>query len=204
MGISAGLGQSSFVTSGAAFGVGSVAYAVQSDFGALYSQEVDFVWRCLRRFGIADRDLPDLTHDVFATAWRRFSSFDNTRPLRPWLFGIAQRTALAHRRRSWFRREVLEEPSHEPSTEATSEAVLDAWRTRVLIERALHQLPKREQTVLVLHDFEEIPMAEIALTEEIPVKTAYSRLARARQRFASEARRLEASVPMLWRSHVGL
>lgn len=184
--------------------MGSVECAAQTDFGVFYSQQVDFVWRSLRRLGVPDRDVPDLTHDVFATAWRRFASFDSSRPLKPWLYGIAHRTASAYRRRSWFRRELLETPTLEPSSEEDAEALLDSWRARVLIDRALRTLPEREQVILVLHDFEEQPMSEIARAENIPVKTAYSRLARARERFTVAVRRLESSVPMLWRTHVGV
>ncbi len=45
----------------------------------------------------------------------------------------------------------------------------------------IQRLDEEKRAVLVLSEIENLPMAEVALTLDIPVKTAYSRLAAARK-----------------------
>src|SRR6266849_1516490 len=79
------------------------------DFDAIYGAEFPYVWHSLRRLGVQGRDLEDLTHDVFATAFRRRADYDPSRPMRPWLFGIAFRVASEFRRRAHTARVVADE-----------------------------------------------------------------------------------------------
>ena len=45
-------------------------------FVSLYREHFAYVWRALRRLGIRDADLPDLTHDVFVVVYRKLADFD--------------------------------------------------------------------------------------------------------------------------------
>src|SRR5262245_47602718 len=76
----------------------------------LFKAESSYVWNTLRRLGVQERDLEDLTHEVFLTVHRRLGDYDATRPVRPWLFGIALRTALRYRELARHRRELVTEP----------------------------------------------------------------------------------------------
>src|SRR6266536_1038596 len=76
------------------------------DFTALYEAELTYVWHTLRRFGVHERDLEDLCHDVFVAFYRGRDRFDPARPIRPWLSGIAFRVASDYRRRAQHRREL--------------------------------------------------------------------------------------------------
>ncbi len=81
------------------------------DLGAVYGREFDWVWNTLRRLGVATRNLPDVTHDVFVVVHRRAHTYDPSRPLRPWLFGVAYRVARDHLALGRNRREsVVEAP----------------------------------------------------------------------------------------------
>ena len=73
----------------------------QADFTRLYESEFDYVWNALRRLGIAEAHVEDVAHDVFTTAWKKLADYDPTRPIRPWLFGIAYRLASDFRARAW-------------------------------------------------------------------------------------------------------
>ena len=75
--------------------------------GAVFHAECDYVARTLRRLGIREADLEDLTHDVFVTFHRKLHQYDPSRPVRPWLFGIAFRLASEHRRRAVRRTAIL-------------------------------------------------------------------------------------------------
>lgn len=75
------------------------------DFLELYTAEFDFVWRNLRRLGVAPQQLEDAAQDVFLTAHRRWDAYDSARSsVQSWLFGIALRVAHGYRRT--FRRRL--------------------------------------------------------------------------------------------------
>lgn len=160
---------------------------------AVYRAHFAFVWRILRRLGVRDADLEDVTQEVFMVVHRRLDVFDQDRPIRPWVAGIAHRVALAERRRARHRREQLSEgvtrgdrPATDPSPEAL--AVLRQRRARVFA--ALDTLEDTRRVVFVMYEMENIPCTEIARALEIPVNTVYSRLRLARERFKAALARL--------------
>lgn len=160
-------------------------------FRSIFEMELSFVWNSLRRFGVAERDLEDVTHEVFVVVDRKFSEIDPTKPIRPWLFAIAFRTASDYRKRAYRRHESLadETTEHADPTERADD-VLARHQEKNLAQKALLSVPEERRAVLVLHDFEEVSMHEIAAALEIPLKTAYSRLRIAREEFIAAARRL--------------
>jgi RNA polymerase sigma-70 factor (ECF subfamily) len=166
-----------------------IGQAEHAGFRALYEAEFAFVWRSLSRLGALPSDLEDIAHDVFLVAWRRMSEYDTTRPVRPWLFGIAVRVLANHRRASGRRREVpllLDYAPHEPRARDGAGRV----EARDLVLRALHAMDLEQRAVLCLHDIEGATMPEVAAALSIPLNTGYSRLRLARARFAREVERV--------------
>lgn len=163
------------------------------DFDAWYEAHFDYVWRSLKRLGIRSADLPDVTHDVFVVAWRQRTHFDETRPVRPWLFGVSFRVASVHRRRAWFRyawtKSEVEQSDWRPGPERN--AIVRA--ELATLQRALDQVPLKQRAVLLLHDFDEVSVADIATTLGLPVKTVYSRLDAGRKHFRQAYRQQELS-----------
>jgi RNA polymerase sigma-70 factor (ECF subfamily) len=155
-----------------------------SPFADLFDAYAGFVWRVLRYSGVAERDLADVSQEVFLVVHRRLAEHDRVRSaLRTWIFGIAQNVARNHQRLARVAREVpvAELPEPEPSPPMLDDAI-DAARARELIARTLLRLDEGQRTVLVLHDLEAMPMQEIADAEGIPLPTAYSRLRLARKK----------------------
>jgi RNA polymerase sigma-70 factor (ECF subfamily) len=154
----------------------------------IYEGHLDYVWHSLRRLRIPEKDLADVTHDVFLAVARALSSFDPARPLRPWLFGIAFRVASDHQRVGRNAREELGHDLEPMATKASpEEAAMDAER-RALLARCLDALDLKLRAVLVMHDFLGHSVEEISLSLEIPGKTVYSRLYTAREKFTELAR----------------
>jgi RNA polymerase sigma-70 factor, ECF subfamily len=178
------------VTSGLA-NSNSAQGATDARFEREYEAHFSYVWRSLRRMGVRHCDLGDLTHDVFVVAWKQRAVLDADRSLRPWLFGVAFRVASSHRRRSWFRRECVEPELEfeDPNLGPEQQTVLKAELRQ--LQQALCRVPLRHRAVLLLHDFDEIPMTEAAQALGLPLKTAYSRLAAGRKRFRQVLRQAE-------------
>jgi RNA polymerase sigma-70 factor (ECF subfamily) len=169
---------------------GETAPVARPDFRSVFESELSFVWNTLRRFGVADRDLEDVAHEVFVVVNRRLAEYDPDRALRPWLFAIAVRQASDYRRLSRNRHETLETESVDVAdTSETAEEALRRSQERNLARRALLSVPEERRTVIVLHDFEEVAMQDIADALGVPLKTAYSRLRIGRTELIDAARR---------------
>lgn len=159
-------------------------------FRGIYAAELDYVWRSLRRLGVRERDLEDLTHDVFVVAWRALARYDRERPIRPWLFGIAFRVVSDYRGRARFFREIPTNREDAPAPGPDAHARAEAAQDRALVIAALGELPLPQRAVFVLSAIDGLPMPEIAATLQVPENTCYSRLRLAKQRFADAVRRL--------------
>jgi len=138
-----------------------------------------FVLRTLKYHSVAERDLDDVCQEVFIIIFRRLPQFDPGRPIRAWIYGICMKVAAAYRRRARHRREVLVQEAPDEVVSGASSGS-DVVSTQQLVAM-LARLDEDKRTVLILHEIEELPMSEIALIVDCPVKTAYSRLAAARK-----------------------
>ena len=155
-------------------------------FRALYDAELPYVLRSLRRLGVSDAEAEDLAHDVFVVVYRRWDDYDRARPVRPWLFGIALRTAARALDRHWRQLELAVGSAVIEAAAAPDQRGDDA---RDLLLRALAQLEIDQRVVCILHDLDGQAAPEIAAALALPVNTVYSRLRVGRARLAEVVRR---------------
>ena len=150
---------------------------------ALIDAHFDFVWRQLRRQGLATADADDAVQEVFMIAARKISAIEAGQE-RSFLYGTALRVAR-NARRSQRRRRAVTAAAAEPEMPPAPgpDAAVEAERARTLLDELLRQLPDQLRRVLVLAEVEELAAPRIAELEGIPVGTVASRLRRARHRF---------------------
>ena len=117
---------------------------------------------------------------TFLKAWQSADRYDSSRPLAPWLYSIARRTAIDVARSE--RRHVGNElrDTDAAATPHMMEHVWEAWQVR----RAVDQLEAREREIVRLQHFEQLTHDEIATRLSIPIGTVKSRSHRAHQRLA--------------------
>jgi RNA polymerase sigma-70 factor (ECF subfamily) len=161
----------------------------------LYERELSYVWNTLRRLGIADRDLEDRTHDVFATAIERLPAYDPSRPMRPWLFGIVFRVVIGARRLKPAQNEISVANPEAVDDTGNPEDLASAREEAALVQAALALVPLERRAVLVMHDLDNTPMPEIAEALELRLNTAYSRLRVGRAELIKAIHRLRGSQP---------
>lgn len=166
------------------------------DFTKLYVQELSFVWNSLRRFGVPQSDLEDLTQEVFTAAFRGLDRFQPSRPVRPWLFGIAFRVASNQRRRVGARREVASEAAAAITDgRASPQTNVERAQTLERVQQALDTLSMERKALFILHDIEGHGMPEVAEALDVPLNTAYTRLRAARADFTAAYRKQSGEEP---------
>ena len=149
-------------------------------FERVFQEHAPYVWRALRRLGVAESDVDDVCQDVFIVVHRKLATY-RTGALRTWLYGICLRVASEHRRRPYRRREEVVDAVPDEGVEAVQEDEVERRRALARLDRALDQLDDDKRAVFVLFELEQVPMAEVAEAAGCPLQTAYSRLYAARK-----------------------
>jgi RNA polymerase sigma-70 factor (ECF subfamily) len=155
--------------------------AASLSFAQIFADHAPGVWRTMRNLGVPEADLQDACQDAFVIVDRKLAGFRGQSSLRTWIYGICLRVAAARRRRAHRRREVLVDELPVEAASADPEREFDLQRARALLEQIVMSLDEAKRQVFVLHEIEQMPMAEIAEAMGCPLRTAYSRLEAARR-----------------------
>jgi RNA polymerase sigma-70 factor (ECF subfamily) len=158
----------------------------------MFHHHYDFVWRSVRRLGVAPDAVDDATQEVFVVASRKLESIELGKE-KAFLFGTAMRVASDTRRAVQRRRQAPadEQPELVDATPALDELV-DQKRAREMLDDLVSQLPEDTRPIFVLFELEGMTMAKIASDLDLPAGTVASRLRRGRELFAAQVARLEA------------
>ncbi len=158
------------------------AVAAREFFECYHRQVHAFLWRMLSPH--SSRALvEDLTQDTFLRAFKALPRFAPDGVARPssWLLTIATRVALNELRRQRRRPdptvdvELIAIPGGSRPDEGVQRKALGA-----LIARAVAALPADQRAVLLLREYHDRSLDEIARAIGVPIGTVQSRLARAR------------------------
>jgi RNA polymerase sigma-70 factor (ECF subfamily) len=151
----------------------------------------DFVWRSLRRLGVAEQAVDDAAQQVFVVAARKLGRIAPDAE-RSFLFQTALRVAMSIRRGYAQRRETLIGDELEGVVDGSPlpDAAAEERQRRKQLDELLDALPMELRTVFVLYEIEGLDSPEIASMLEIAVGTVASRLRRARESFRRAAERL--------------
>jgi RNA polymerase sigma-70 factor, ECF subfamily len=136
-------------------------------------------------------DAADITQDVFLKAFRGIRGFRRGSSLKTWLYRIAIREALNHRRWLWrHHREQdsidaeassgracveIEDESSTPFDQAASHEVQQA------VQQALLKVPEVFRSAVILRDLEGMSYEEVAEVLTVTVGTVKSRILRGRR-----------------------
>ena len=160
----------------------------ESAFLALYERYREPIYRFAYRLLGSAALAEDITHDCFVSLLRRPEAFDPTRAsLRTYLYAAVRNLALKQFRRP--RLEVtLDELHVEPRATEAQQPLrqLLAAELSAAVRRAIDGLPQLQREALILFEYEELSLAEIAAVVEADVGAVKSRLARARENLRRE------------------
>jgi RNA polymerase sigma-70 factor (ECF subfamily) len=161
------------------------------NWGTLYQEHADFVWRSLQRMGVLKSEARDALHDVFLVVHSRLHTFDpSLGSTRSWLFGIAVNVARAsHRKRKLVLVDSPEQlaDSQEPrraehqGSGGSGTHAISTRRLRESIQSAVSSLDPERRAVFIMFELEGLECIAIADELGVPLGTVYSRLHSARK-----------------------
>ena len=127
----------------------------------------------LRDYALAE----DAVQETFFKAYRGYAAYRGDCSEKTWLTGIALNVVRDMKRRAWFRfvdRRITLDQLPEPAVpfEEKDDSLL----------QAILQLQGREREALMLYYYQDLTMAEVSQTLNVPLSTVGSRLKRARKR----------------------
>ena len=159
-----------------------------SAFGQLVEAHQSKIYSlCYLMTGNAE-DAADLTQEVFLSAWRSLSRFQEQSSFGTWVYRMATNASIDFLRRE-KRRQVLsmtmEEDSEERQAQVPDERysphrLLEQKEARQAVADALAALSPEHRQVLVLREMEGLSYQEIGQLLDLEEGTVKSRIARAR------------------------
>jgi RNA polymerase sigma-70 factor (ECF subfamily) len=136
-------------------------------------------------------DAADGSQEVFLKAFRGIRKFRQGSSLKTWLYRIAIREALNHKR--WFKRHLQKNVSIDAEPEeghasieiedlgATPFEQLATREIQIAVQHALQEVPDVFRTAVILRDLEGLSYDEVAEVLECSVGTVKSRILRGRR-----------------------
>ncbi|HEX8650261.1 MAG TPA: RNA polymerase sigma factor [Pyrinomonadaceae bacterium] len=157
----------------------------EAAFLLLYERHRDAVYRFAYRLLGSVALAEDVTHDCFLSLIKQPERFDPGRAvqLRTYLYAAARNLAMKHFRRQGHEaavEEIREEP-RVPEAHAPLRKLLDE-ELSTEVRRAINELPPLQREALILFEYEELTLAEVARVVGADTGTVKARLHRARQR----------------------
>jgi RNA polymerase sigma-70 factor, ECF subfamily len=136
-------------------------------------------------------DAADGTQEVFLKAFRGIRNFRHGSSLKTWLYRIAIREALNHKR--WFKRHLQKNVSIDAEPQEGQARIeiedlcptpfeqLAALEIQVAVHEALQEIPDVFRSAVILRDLEGLSYEEVAEVLECSVGTVKSRILRGRR-----------------------
>jgi RNA polymerase sigma-70 factor (ECF subfamily) len=166
----------------------------KAEFFNRYARHIERVVTHLIGF---DPDLADILQETYTLAFASLPSLKDASALKPWLLGIATRTARkvlrTRSRRRWLRHFVDDDEAarHEPLVLPTDTETVHALHAVYAI---LDRFSVEERIIFALRFVEGMELEEVARASGVSLATAKRKLRRAEDRFLAAA----ANNPLLF------
>ena len=151
---------------------------MDAEFRMVFEQHKDAVYRFAWRMCGSPAVAEDIAQETFLTLLRQPDKFDPSRAaLRSFLLAIARNLA----RKQWRDASRWDELDDGFATPVLDLENLESRETADVVSVAVSSLPPLQREVLILAEYEELSLEEIARAVDAEVGTVKSRLYRARE-----------------------
>jgi RNA polymerase sigma-70 factor (ECF subfamily) len=155
------------------------------------------VYSYLTRCGVPVDDRDDIFQEIFIKVHRSAGTYDDSRPLHPWIFTIVANTVRTYMRRQRVRDLVHTDQDEDgaaggadpPADNPDSERSAVARETVAWLAGEISLLPLARREVLILACIEAMPLKEVAEALGMPLSTVKTHLRRTRMMLAERLAR---------------
>jgi RNA polymerase sigma-70 factor (ECF subfamily) len=155
------------------------------------------VYSYLTRCGVPVDDRDDIFQEIFIKVHRSAGTYDDSRPLHPWIFTIVANTVRTYMRRQRVRDLVHTDQDEDgaaggadpPADNPDSERSAVARETVAWLAGEISRLPLARREVLILACIEAMPLKEVAEALGMPLSTVKTHLRRTRMMLAERLAR---------------
>jgi len=166
----------------------------EAALAALYARYAPMILRFLRNLLGDPATAADATQETFSRAFRRLDSLRDEERMLPWLFGIARKVSLEHRRAQRTRRRVFSDEGEDDDATAcdarvdarTPEAELLGREAARVLSAALGRLSDDRRAMLLLRLDHGLAYEDIAQLMGFSVAKVKVEIHRARQVLRAE------------------
>jgi RNA polymerase sigma-70 factor (ECF subfamily) len=138
---------------------------------------------CARMTGSV-MDGEDVVQEALIEAYRKLDKYDESRPLKPWLFRIAHNRCIDFMRRKGVRDEAEAAVTRPEAVSPTESATLGVGKA---VEHLVASLPPKERACVLLKDVFDYSLEEIAELVDSTVGGVKAALNRARTKLAESS-----------------
>jgi RNA polymerase sigma-70 factor, ECF subfamily len=164
----------------------------------VFRSHAQAVFRLARRLLGSRVDAEDVLQEVFIDVFASIGGYRGEAPLRSWIYRIAVRRALRHRRRASPTLELLQDGE---GTDGAAAA--DSRSTLRHLNTLLGRLSEDRRVMFILHEVEGYSLPEAAALAGISVTAAKKRVWRARRELERLAHGDPALAPLFQRGDRG-
>jgi RNA polymerase sigma-70 factor (ECF subfamily) len=165
------------------------------DVEQAYAEHAPFIGRVIQRL-VGDRpQVDDLLQEVFIVAFKQRDRFRGESSERTWLYAIAARVCMRHRRSARrfdaFRLRLRGEREVEGAAVVgeVPDRALEREQSAAMVREVLDKLPFAQREAFVLYELEGMEGGAIAELLGVPIGTVWTRLHHGRDKFQTLMRR---------------
>ena len=136
----------------------------------------------------------DLEQDVYIKTWKSLPKYQENGKLKSWIATIAASVCRDYFKSSGYKQlknEVTDDILQVKAVAASQEKVIDVKQRQKIILQAVDSLPEKMRKVIILYEFEELTIEQVAKKLGEPEGTVKSRLHNARRILAEKLKFLQ-------------
>ncbi len=136
----------------------------------------------------------DIEQDVYIKTWRNIDNYKETGKLKAWIATITANVCKDYFKSSSYRyskTEIGDDILENKAVGASQEKIIDSKSRQKIILKAVNELPAKMRKVIILFEFEDLTITQIAKKLNEPEGTIKSRLYNARKILAEKLKFLQ-------------
>ncbi|MDQ0720264.1 RNA polymerase sigma factor (sigma-70 family) [Paenibacillus sp. W4I10] len=146
----------------------------RDEAGQLFTDYSKYIYRTALLLTRSETLADDITQETFIQVFRKFNTFDSTKPIKPWIYKISINTMRNMLRKQKWLTFVGYTP--EIADKELIEDIIIQNEESMLLWKEIDQLSLKSREILILHYYTELKLIEVSEILGVSIGTCKSRL----------------------------